>query len=228
MVTTIKAVVKFDTKPSRIFLDSYSDNLIRAVDIYVNNKPRSYHTEAPSNEQLARGDYIYKWIINVCDVKCCAQELFRRLLLNPGGDLLLVNVLDHEFDEAHKSNRGYYWTNEGETWYHDSEKGYIDPIYEFHANGTQDYDIVHIPIYADRFCTRDAEYYDKCGATYMWRCTGSWDNFMKATTLSEAIEEFEQMYKKMLWSSVEGHKKSLDRAIESFANFDEYRWNKKW
>lgn len=228
MVTTIRAVVKFDSEPSQTFLDSYSDNLIRAVDIYVNHKPRSYHIEAPSNEQIDRRDYIYKWIIDVVDVKCYAQELFRRLLLTPGGDLILVGVLDHQFDPAHKSNVGYYWTNEGEIWYHDSERLYVDPVYEFHANGTQDYEIIHIPTYIDRRDGRNKEYYLKSGATFMWGCVSSWDNFMKATTLPEAIEEFEQMYKKMLWESVEGHKKSLDKAIESFSNFDEYRWNKKW
>lgn len=228
MVTTIRAVVKFDTEPSQIFLDSYSNKLIQTVDEYCNHKPRSYHTEAPSNEQLARGDYIYRWIINVCDTAAHAQDLF--LWINPiqGGKLILVDVLDHQFDPTHKCNRGYYWTNEGETWYHDSERLYVDSVYEFHANGTQDYEIVHIPTYIDKRVERDKKRYLKSGATYMWRCTGSWDNWMKATTLPEAIEEFEQMYKKMLWNSVEGNKKSLDRAIESFANFDEYRWNKKW
>jgi hypothetical protein len=61
---------------------------------------------------------------------------------------------------------------------------------------------------------------------YMWRCTGSWDNFMEATTIDEAIEQFERYYHKMLWDSVEGRKKSLDDAINNFRDFDEYRWTK--
>ncbi len=50
---------------------------------------------------------------------------------------------------------------------------------------------------------------------------------MKATTLEDAIEEFEVMYKEKLWQSVEGCKKSLDNAINAFREFDTYRWNKR-
>lgn len=228
MVTTIRVLVKFDAEPSQIFLDNYSDRMINVIDDYCNNRPRSYHTEAPTEKQLARGDYNYRWIIDVCDASAHADELFNYINPIPGGKLLLVDVLDHRFDPAHKSNVGYYWTNEGTTMYHDSKRMYIDPVYEFHADGEQHYEIVHIPTYAERFCPRDKERYDKCGATFMWRCTGSWDNWMKATTIDEAIEEFEQMYKKMLWNSIESLQKRLNTATEAFSKFDEYRWNKKW
>ena len=62
----------------------------------------------------------------------------------------------------------------------------------------------------------------------MWRCTACWDNYMKATTIKDAIEEFEVMYKEKWWQSVEGYKKSLDKATDAFREFDQYRWNKRW
>ena len=144
------------------------------------------------------------------------------------GKLLLVNVLDYEFDPAHKSKQGYYWTNDGETWYHDSERPYVDAYFDFHVNDYQDYTIIHIPTYIQRMSPRDREHYEKSGATFMWRCTACWDNFMKATTIKDAIEEFEVMYKEKLWQSVEGYKKSLDEATDAFREFDKYRWNKRW
>ena len=61
----------------------------------------------------------------------------------------------------------------------------------------------------------------------MWRCTGSWDNFMEAKTIDEAIEEFEKYYQKQLWRAVEGTRKHLEEAIDTFAQFEEYRWRKK-
>ena len=62
----------------------------------------------------------------------------------------------------------------------------------------------------------------------MWNCVSSWDNWMEATTLEEAIEEFEQLYLEKRWQAVEGCKKSLDDAIDKFASFDKYRRNKRW
>ena len=51
---------------------------------------------------------------------------------------------------------------------------------------------------------------------------------MKATTIKDAIEEFEVMYKEKLWQSVESNKKRLDRATDALREFDTYRWNKRW
>ena len=231
MVTTIKVVVKFADDPSTEYLDTYVDNMIELVDDYCNHKPRSFRIEAPKPEQIATGDFVYRWLIDVCNASAHAKELFNLINdITSVGNLILVNVLDHDYDIAHKNEKGYYWTNEGETWYHDSERGYIDPYYDFHVNDYQDYSIVHIPSYLhnnDKMYPRDRQYYEKSGATFMWRCTSCWDNFMKATTIKDDIEEFEVMYKEKLWKSVEGYKKNLDKAIDAFASFDEYRWNKR-
>lgn len=232
MVTTIKVVIKFDEEPSIEYLDSYVDNMMKLVDDYCNHRSRSFRLEPPKPEQLVTRDFVYRWIIDVCDASAHAEELFKLIKdIDCVGTLLLVNVLDHEYDIAHKVNVGYYWTNDGETWYYDSARGYIDPYYDFHVNDYQDYSIVHIPSYLhnnDNMYPRDRQYYEQSGATFMWRCTGCWNNFMKATTIKDAIEEFEVMYKEKLWQSVEDYKKGLDRATDAFREFDTYRWNKRW
>ena len=229
MITTIKVVVKFDEEPSTEYLDRYVNNMMEVVDDYCNYRPRSFHIETPKPEQIAIRDFVYRWIIDICDASAHAEELFKLINdITSVGKLLLVNVLDHEYDITHKANVGYYWTNEGETWYHDSEKPYVDPYFDFHVNDYQDYTIVHIPTYIQRMEPRDREYYEKSGATFMWRCTSCWDNFMKATTIKDAIEEFEVMYKEKLRQSVESYKKSLDKATYAFREFDLYRWNKRW
>lgn len=230
MINIIRISVKFDSEPSLIFLDMYSNRLIIAVDDYCNNRQRSFITEEPSKEQKDRGDFIYRWEIEVGDCSVNAHELFNVVNPIPGGKVLFVDVRDKKYDPIYNnSNVGYYWTNEGTTWYHDSEKGYKDAIWEFHVNGHSDYRIVHIPTQIDKLMDeRSKSFYRNSGATYLWNCVSSWDNWMKATTLEEAIEEFEQIYKQKLWESIEGYKKSLDKAIEAFASFDEYRWNKKW
>lgn len=231
MINIIRIAVKFDSKPSLIFIDNYSNSLITAVDDYCNNRQRSYITEEPSKEQKDKGDFVYRWEIEVGDCSVNAHELFDVVNPIPGGKVLLVDVRDKQYDPKYNnSNVGYYWTNEGSTWYHDSQEGYIDPYYDFHVNGHVEYTIVHVPSYALRheYPRHSAEEYENSGKTYMWQCVSSWNNWMKATTLEDAIEEFEEMYKKMLWQSVEGHKKSLDEAIDAFVSFDKYRWNKRW
>lgn len=130
-----------------------------------------------------------------------------------------VRVRDARFiDTGH----GIRWTNDGITAYSDSSV-YEDPMYDFHYNDFNDYQIVYIPIYSERFCSRDKEHYEKSGAKYMWRCTASWDNFMEAETIDDAIEEFEEMYREKLWSSVVNEQESLRRATDKFREFDEYR-----
>lgn len=133
-----------------------------------------------------------------------------------------VRVRDVRFvDTGH----GIHWVNDGITVYSDSSI-YEDPVYEFHYNDFNDYQIVYIPTYAAKFCARDKERYEKTGAKYMWRCTASWGNFMKAQTIDDAIEEFEAMYREKLWNSVVNEEESLRRTIDKFRVFDEYR-NKK-
>ena len=49
---------------------------------------------------------------------------------------------------------------------------------------------------------------------------------MKAQTIDDAIEEFEEMYREKLWNSVVNEEESLRRAIDKFRVFDEYRSRK--
>ena len=230
MINIIRIAVKFDNKPSLIFLDMYSNSLITAVDDYCNNRQRSFTTEEPCKERKDKGDFVYRWEIEVGDCSVNAHELFDIVNPIPGGKVLLVDVRDKKYDPNYNNcNVGYYWTNEGSTWYHDSTTGYKDPDWEFIVNGHAEYRITHIPTKIDRMMDeRTKAFYRNSGATYMWSCTACWDNWMKATTLEEAIEEFEQLYEEKRWQAVEGCKKSLDDAIDQFAAFDKYRRNKRW
>jgi hypothetical protein len=133
-------------------------------------------------------------------------------------------MVDNRF--APKAPQKYYWTNEGITAYHDGGV-YIDPYYTFHANGSDDYQIVYIPVYVEKFMTRDKAYYEKSGAKFMWRCTACWDNFMKAQTIEEAIEEFEVLYHEKLWNSIEHYQERLMSATAAFKQFNTYRREKK-
>ena len=133
-----------------------------------------------------------------------------------------VRVRDVRFADT---GHGIRWVNDGITVYSDLSI-YEDPVYEFHYNDVNDYQIVYIPTYAAKFCARDKERYEKTGAKYMWRCTASWNNFMKAQTIDDAIEEFEAMYREKLWNSVVNEEESLRRTIDKFRVFDEYRSKK--
>ena len=229
MINIIRIAVRFDSKPSLIFIDMYSNSLITAVDDYCNNRRRSYITEEPSKEQKDKGDFVYRWEIEVDDCSVDAHELFDIVNPVPGGKVLLVDVRDKKYDPKYNnSNVGYYWTNEGSTWYHDSERGYKDPFYRFHVNGHEEYRIVYLPHYVNEYSYNALRKAVEEGVKFSWECTGSWNNWMKATTLEDAIEEFEEMYKQELWESIEGYKKSLDKATDAFREFDKYRWNKKW
>lgn len=133
-----------------------------------------------------------------------------------------VRVRDARFADT---GHGIRWVNDGITVYNDSSI-YEDPVYEFHYNDFNDYQIVYIPTYAAKFRARDKERYEKTGAKYMWRCTDSWGNFMKAQTIDDAIEEFEAMYREKLWNSVVSEQENLRRATDKFIEFDDYRSGK--
>ena len=231
MINIIRVLVSYYENPTEEQLEDYSDRIITAVDDYCNNRQRSFIINRPSEERIKAKAYNYEWEIEVGDCSVNTHELFD--VVNPvtrDGKLLLVDVRDKKYDPKYNNcNVGYYWTNEGSTWYHDSTTGYKDPDWEFIVNGHAEYRITHIPTKIDRMMDeRIKAFYRNSGATYMWSCTASWDNWMKATTLEEAIEEFEVMYKEMLWQSIEGYKKSLDKATDAFREFDKYRWNKRW
>lgn len=134
-----------------------------------------------------------------------------------------VRVRDLRFKDT---GHGIRWVNDGVTAYSDSSV-YEDPKYVFHYNDFDDYEIIYIPTYAEKFCPRDKERYEKTGAKYMWKHTACWDNFMEAQTIDEAIEEFEEMYFEKLWNSVTNTQKELEKATDRFREFYDYRSLKK-
>ena len=110
MVTTIKVLVKFETMPTEDALNTYADTMITAVDDYCNNRPRSFHLEPPKPEQIAAGDFVYRWVIDVCDASAHAKEIFKLIKdVTCVGELILVKVLDHDYDITHKNEKGYYY-----------------------------------------------------------------------------------------------------------------------
>ena len=133
-----------------------------------------------------------------------------------------VRVHDVKFTDT---GRGIRWVNDGITVYSDLSI-YEDPVYEFHYNDFNNYQIVYIPTYAAKFCARDKERYEKTGAKYMWRCTASSNNFMKAQTIDDAIEEFEAMYREKLRNGVVSEQENLRRATDKFIEFNDYRSRK--
>lgn len=173
------------------------------------------------------------------DISTCNQSYEVRILadkeINMRGHAISIASYAQTFDPKAfvrmrdlrfaDTKQGIRWVNDGVTAYSDSSV-YEDPMYEFHYNDRDDYQIVYIPTYAKRFCPRDKERYEKSGAKYMWRCTACWDNFMKAQTIEDAIEEFEEMYFEKLWNSVTSVQKELERATDRFREFYNYRRSK--
>ena len=227
MVTVVKVRKKFNVEPTQEMLDECADTIMRIVDDYTAGAARSFHIELPTEEMLNSGNYVYMWVINICDVSVYCKDLFD--YINEEVPLLTLDVLDHRYEPSPRPETNkYYWTNEGSTAYHDGGT-YVDPCYCFHANGFDDYEIVDMEIYTNRptIHERDRERIKKLGCKYTWRCTSSWNNPLKAHTIEDAIEEFEELYREKLWKSIENTQERLTSATESFRNFDNYRRAKR-
>ena len=147
--------------------------------------------------------------------------MFEILNLVDKHPLVMVTVQESRFC---KRDAPIFWYHEGETTYDDGST-YISPNYELYVNGNNYYTIQYVPVAIKNMHERDKRRYD--GVTYMWRCTGSWGNFMEAKTIDEAIEEFEKYYQRQLWKDIEGCRKHLEEATGNFAQFEDYRWRKK-
>lgn len=225
MVTVVKVRKKFSIEPNQEMLNECADAIIQTVDSYTGNKPRIFHIELPTEEMLNSGNYIYKWVISVSGATIDCKELFDHI--NAEVPLLTLDVFDPKFI-APPSHVKYFWTNEGSTSYHDGGI-YVDPYYCFHANGFDDYEIVDMEVYGSRpaLGERERKRIEKLGCKYTWRCTSSWDNPLKAQTIEEAIEEFENFYREKLWNTIESIQERLASATESFRNFDTYRRAKR-
>ena len=218
----IEVVPKFEKNPTNEEFENIRDSIVDTVDNYCNNQQRSFHVTYPYQKDIDEGRFTYRiHILIKSEKELRSAALFELLNLVDKHPLVMLTVQECRFC---KRDAPIFWYHEGETTYWDGST-YISPNYDLYVNGNNYYTIQYVPVAIKNMCDRDKQRYD--GVTYMWRCTGSWDNFMEAKTIDEAIEEFEKYYQKQLWRAVESTRKHLEEAIDTFAQFEEYRWRKK-
>lgn len=219
----IEAVLKFEKNPTDEEFENICDSIVDAVDNYCNNQERSFHVTFPLQKDIDEGRFTYHiHILIKSEKELRSAALFERLNLVDKHPPVMVTIQESRFC---KRDSPIFWYHEGETTYWDGST-YISPNYDLCVNGNNYYTIQYVPVAIKNMCDRDKKRYD--GVTYMWRSTGNWDNFMEAKTIDEAIEEFEKYYQKQLWRAVEGRRKDLEAATDNFAQFEDYRWRKKW
>lgn len=218
----IEVVPKFDKNPTSEEFENICDSIVDAVNNYCDNQERSFHVTYPLQSDIDAGRFSYRiHILIKSEKELRSAALFELLNLDDKHPLVLVTVQESRFC---KKDAPIFWYHEGETTYHDGGT-YISPNYDFYVNGNTCYTVQYVPVAIKNMYERDKRRYD--GVTYMWRCTGSWDNFLKATTLDEALKEFEEWYYNMLWNSVEGYRHRLAEAEDEFRQFADYRWRTK-
>lgn len=215
----IDIVIKLDNKPTTEELDNIFISFANELD----NISTCWHLIGitPPSESLIISGYVYKFHLTFkCKEVLKSSDIFNRL--NPIHPLVLINLKESRFSKD--LSKDIYWYHEGETTYHDGGT-YISPNYDLYINGNTDYTIQYVPLTIKNMSDRDKKYYKD--VTYMWVCTGCWDNFMKATTLDEALKEFEDYYYNILWNSIENTRKRLSEAEDKYKQFVEYRWRTK-
>lgn len=219
----IEVVLKFEKNPTDEEFENICDNIVDAVDNYCNNQERSFHVTFPLQKDIDEGRFTYRiHILIKSEKELRSAALFELLNLVDKHPPVMVTVQESRFC---KRDSPIFWHHEGETTYRDGGT-YISPNYDLYVNGNNYYTIQYVPVAIKNMCDRDKKRYD--GVTYMWRCAGSWDNFMQAKTIDEAIEEFETYYQGRLWRAVEGCRKDLEEATDNLAQFEDYRWRKKF
>lgn len=177
----------------------------------------------PTSGSIAEGRYPYiiQLKMKPYTLKPYASEIFGAIKdIHP---LVLVDLVEERWFHTGSCD-GIYWSNEGSTAYSDNSV-YEDPNYEFHFMGNHDYKVHYVPTYIKHMDERNKERYK--GMTYMWSCTGSWDNPLKADNIDDAIKEFEEYYYNMLWGCIESCRERLEKVTDNFRNFANYRLNNK-
>ena len=219
----IEVVNKFEKNPTTEEFGSICDSIVEAVDNYCDNPERFFHVTYPSQSEIESGRVSYHVDILIKSEKeLRSSELFELLNLNDRHPLVKVTVQESRF--CKKADKDIYWYHEGETTYWDGST-YINPNYDLYINGNTYYTVQYVPVAIKNMYERDKQRYKD--VQYMWRCTGSWDNFMQATTIDEALKEFEGIYHNMLWKAIEGTRKSLKEAEDNFRDFVDYQWRTK-
>ena len=173
---------------------------------------------------LSSGRYGYWFTAHLDEPELHATEVFE--VCDKVYPVVMVHVRDQKYINHGDMQIG--WINDGANAYSASSV-YYDPYYRFIFNGKEtDYEVVDIKNYSGKACTDPYAMKRYEGKNWMWKSTGSWDNFMEAKTLDEALEEFEKYYHRQLWKSIENIRKRLEEATDNFAQFDDYRWRNKW
>ena len=211
--------IKFETNPTAEEFEVVRDKLIDKIDNLPSIYEREFMTTYPAHKDIEDKNYYYR--INVIfkhECQISSADLFK--MLNEIQPLRYVMIKETRFD---KRDSSIFWFNEGETTYYDGST-YKCPYYEFFVNGHTHYTVDYVPGKIRRYEERDKKKYE--GVMYMWTSTGSWDNFLKAQTLDEALKEFEEFYHKICWESVERNRERLIEAEDLYKQMSEYRWNK--
>ena len=217
----IEIALKYNKEPNDKEFETHCNLLVDKLDELYKDEDKCYTFTKPTQRDLELRRYFYRIEVTMStDKKLSSRSIYDAL--NEVYPLFLVHLKETRFC---KQDSPVYWLHEGETTYHDGST-YISPNYDFYINGDTYYTVQYVPIAIKNLNERDKKKYN--GVSYMWRCTGSWDNFMEAKTIDEAIEEFEKYYQKQLWRAVEGCRKDLEEATDNFAQFEDYRWRKKW
>lgn len=177
----------------------------------------------PTFDKINSGRYEYWFTAHLEEDKLDAAEVFT--VCDKVYPLVMVHVRDQKYINHGDMQIG--WTNDGVTAY-STDRVYYDPYYRFIFDGKEtDYEVVDVPKYSGRLCTceRDIKrYQDK---KWMWKSTGSWDNFMEAKTLDEALEEFEKYYWKRIVHAVSVAKDRLNEAMNNWEMMRAYRYGDK-
>ena len=214
----VEVVPKFEKNPTDEEFENICDSIVGAVDNYCNNQERSFHVTFPLQKDIDEGRFTYRiHILIKSEKEIRSAALFDLLNLVDKHPLVMVTVQESRFC---KRDAPIFWYYEGETTYWDGST-YISPNYDLYIKGNTYYTVQYVPVVIKNMCDRDKRRYD--GVTYMWRCTGSRDNFMQATTLDEALKEFEGIYHDMLLESIENTRKSFKDAQDDFRDFVDYQ-----
>ena len=179
----------------------------------------------PSFEKLSSGRYEYWFTAHLDEPELHATEVFD--VCDKVYPLVMVHVRDQKYINHGDMQIG--WTNDGVTAY-SADRMYADPYYRFIFDGKEtDYEVVNIKNYSGKACTDPYAMKRYEGKDWMWKSTGSWDNFMEAKTLDEALEEFEAYYESMCWKSIDSLRKRLDTAIDNYRLMNQHmKWRNKW
>ena len=214
----IEVVPKFEKNPTNEEFENIRDSIVDAVDNYCNNQQRSFHVTYPYQKDIDEGRFIYHiHILIKSEKELSSAALFELLNLVDKHPLVMVTVQESRFC---KRDTPIFWYHEGETTYYDGTT-YISPSYDLYVNKQCEYTVQNVSLWLRSHPAADKKTYQ--GVSYMWSSTNSWNNFLKATTLDEALKEFEEYYYKQLWKAVESTRKRLDEATDELAQFADYR-----